>query len=181
MTQAQWAIGTQLQRGDGADPENFATVAKINNISGPNFSLDIDDTTDLDSPGGWEEVIPTILRSGEVVLDLSFLPDNTSQLGLIEDMFGRILRNFQMIFPDTAATTWLFSAYVVGFELDEKQLHEIGKQIHLNKYKFKVREGFDFDKLNIPERIYETEDPTGQITKEYIHSGLKYAQKLIIE
>ena len=131
MTQAQWAIGTQLQRGDGADPENFATVAKINNISGPNFSLDIDDTTDLDSAGGWEEVIPTILRSGEVALDLSFLPDNTSQLGLIEDMFGRILRNFQMIFPDTAASTWLFSAYVVGFELDVPTESKLGASVTL--------------------------------------------------
>ena len=70
---------------------------------------------------------------------------------------------------------------IVGFDLDDKQLHEIGKQIHLNKYKFKVREGFEFDKLNIPERIYQTEDPTGQITKEFIHSGLKYVQKLIIQ
>jgi len=131
MTQAQWAIGTQLQRGDGADPENFATVAKINNISGPSFSLDIDDTTDLDSPGGWEEVIPTILRSGEVALELSFLPDNTSQLGLIEDMFGRVLRNFQMIFPDTAATTWSFSAYVVGFELDVPTESKLGASVTL--------------------------------------------------
>jgi len=70
---------------------------------------------------------------------------------------------------------------LVGFELDDKQLHDIGKQIHLSKYQFKVREGFEFDKLNIPERIYQTEDPTGQITKEFIHNGLKYAQKLIIQ
>ena len=132
MTQAQWAIGTQLQRGNGEEvSETFTTVAKINNISGPSFSLDIDDTTDLDSPGGWEEVIPTILRSGEVSLDLSFLPDNTSQMGLVEDMFNRLLRNFQMIFPNTAATTWSFSAYVVGFELDVPTESKLGATMTL--------------------------------------------------
>ncbi|MDY6800148.1 MAG: aldehyde ferredoxin oxidoreductase N-terminal domain-containing protein [Bacteroidota bacterium] len=68
---------------------------------------------------------------------------------------------------------------LVGFDLDENQLHEIGRQIHLNKYQFKIREGFNFDKLTIPERIYETEDPTGQISKEFIQAGLVYAQKQI--
>lgn len=68
---------------------------------------------------------------------------------------------------------------LLGFDYDEKQLHEIGRQIHLNKYKFKMREGFRIEKLVVPERIYETEDPTGKITKEFIKTGLDYAQSLI--
>ncbi len=68
---------------------------------------------------------------------------------------------------------------LLGFNYDEKQLHEIGRQIHLNKYKFKIREGFSIEKLEIPERIYETVDPTGKITKEFINKGLQHAEKLI--
>ena len=68
---------------------------------------------------------------------------------------------------------------LLGFNFDEKKLMEIGKQIHLNKYKFKMREGFRFDKLIIPERIYEIKDPTGKITKEFIKRGLDYTQNLI--
>jgi aldehyde:ferredoxin oxidoreductase len=68
---------------------------------------------------------------------------------------------------------------LLGFDLDDNQLNDIGKQIHLNKYKFKMREGFSIDKLEIPERIYETKDPTGKITKEYIKEGLDYAKNLI--
>ncbi|MCK5169809.1 MAG: hypothetical protein KAQ75_08015 [Bacteroidales bacterium] len=68
---------------------------------------------------------------------------------------------------------------LLGFDYDETQLHEIGKQIHLHKYKFKRREGFSIDKLEIPERIYETVDPTGKITKEFIKKGLDYAQNII--
>ncbi len=71
------------------------------------------------------------------------------------------------------------SIKLLGFNYDEKQLHEIGKQIHLNKYKFKMREGFRLEKLEIPERIYETVDPTGKITKEFINRGLQYAENLI--
>jgi len=68
---------------------------------------------------------------------------------------------------------------LLGFDYDEKQLHEIGKQIHLNKYKFKMREGFLIEKLEIPERIYETVDPTGKITKDFVNKGLQYAKDLI--
>lgn len=68
---------------------------------------------------------------------------------------------------------------LLGFDYDEKKLHEIGRQIHLNKYKFKMREGFKIEKLEIPERIYETEDPTGKISKDFIKTGLDYAQSLI--
>jgi aldehyde:ferredoxin oxidoreductase len=71
------------------------------------------------------------------------------------------------------------SLKLLGFNYTGDQLMEIGKQIHLNKYKFKRREGFNFDKLHIPERIYETKDPTGKITKEFIQTGLKYADSMI--
>lgn len=69
---------------------------------------------------------------------------------------------------------------LLGFDLNEKQLADIGKQIHLNKYKFKIREGFKISELEIPERIYETNDPTGKITKQFISEGLKYAENKII-
>jgi hypothetical protein len=55
----------------------------------------------------------------------------------------------------------------------------MGKKIHLNKYKFKMREGFRFEKLDIPERIYQTNDPTGKITKEFVEGGINYAKSLI--
>lgn len=115
MTDAQHALGTQLKRGDGITPEVFAKIAKVTNISGPELSLDVEDVTDHDSADGWEEVLPTILRSGEVSLELSFLPADTGHTGLISDMVAREKRNFELVFPDTAATTWSFSAYVVGF------------------------------------------------------------------
>ncbi|OFX89350.1 MAG: aldehyde:ferredoxin oxidoreductase [Bacteroidetes bacterium GWF2_33_16] len=68
---------------------------------------------------------------------------------------------------------------LLGFDFSDEQLLEMGKKIHLNKYKFKMREGFRFEKLDIPERIYETNDPTGKITKKFITEGINYAKSLI--
>jgi aldehyde:ferredoxin oxidoreductase len=67
----------------------------------------------------------------------------------------------------------------VGYDYTAEQLLEIGKEIHLEKYKYKFREGFSFDKLEIPNRIYEAPDPTSKITKEYIAEGLEYAKSQI--
>jgi len=68
---------------------------------------------------------------------------------------------------------------LLGFDLTDNDLMEMGKKIHLNKYKFKMREGFRFENLDVPERIYETTDPTGKITKKFIQEGINYAKSLI--
>jgi aldehyde:ferredoxin oxidoreductase len=67
----------------------------------------------------------------------------------------------------------------VGIKLTPEQLLLMGKEIYLNKYKFKFREGFEFKKLEIPLRITETKDPTGKITLDYIKEGISYAEKVI--
>lgn len=67
----------------------------------------------------------------------------------------------------------------VNINLTLEELDEIGKEIYRLKYEFKFREGFSFDNLHIPDRIYETNDPTGEIKKEYIEQGIVYAKKLL--
>ncbi|GAB4282550.1 MAG: aldehyde ferredoxin oxidoreductase family protein [Marinilabiliales bacterium] len=67
----------------------------------------------------------------------------------------------------------------VGISIDEKTLLQTGLEIYKMKYKFKFQEGFKFDINDIPERIFETKDPTGLIKKEYISEALKYADKKI--
>lgn len=119
MTEAISAFGTLLKIGDGSGPpENFTNIAEVRDIAGPNLSLDVEDVTSHTSAGGWEEVVATILRSGQVTFDCNFVPADATHdpsTGLIADMVNRVLRTFQLVFPDTATTTWEFSAYVVGF------------------------------------------------------------------
>lgn len=63
-----------------------------------------------------------------------------------------------------------------GFDLTADGLNSIGLDIYRRKYDFKVREGFDFGTLRVPERVFETPSPLGMLEKDYIQRGLAYAK-----
>jgi hypothetical protein len=62
-------------------------IAQVKSVSGPGIKLDTVDVTTHDSTGGWEEVVGTILRSGEVKLNWNMTrrrrPTRTPQMGLL--------------------------------------------------------------------------------------------------
>jgi aldehyde:ferredoxin oxidoreductase len=64
----------------------------------------------------------------------------------------------------------------IGKEFTEEQLETIGLRILKQKYRFKVREGFNIKNLEIPERIFQTETPSGKLLKEIFTEGLKIAE-----
>jgi predicted secreted protein len=96
------------------------TIANVTNISGPGLSLDTEDVTSHDSTGGWEEVVGTILRSGEVTLDIVYDPDNATHkyasAGLLHDLVSRVPTTYNLFFSDSTPATWSFSALVTGFQ-----------------------------------------------------------------
>jgi len=107
------AFGTVLRRGATA-------IVQVQSIGGPALSLDTEDVTTHDSTGGWEEVVPTILRTGEISLDIVYDPaaatHSATAGGLIADMVARTAQTYTLVFPDAASTSWSFSAFVTGFE-----------------------------------------------------------------
>ena len=129
------AFGTLLKIGDGGSPtESFTTIAEVTDISGPELGLDTEDITNHSSTGGWEEVIPTILRSGEVSFEINYDPagaTHDASTGLIADMVAKTKRNFQLIFPDTGTTTWSFSAYVTKFAPSEPVAGKLAASVGL--------------------------------------------------
>jgi hypothetical protein len=117
------AYGTQFLVGDGGGlGELFTPVAYVTNVGGPGMSLDTEDVTSHEQATAWEEVVVTILRSGEVSLDLVFDPADDTQDFTEVDALGSKLearaaaQNFQIIFPDAGTTTWTFAANVTGWE-----------------------------------------------------------------
>lgn len=114
------AYGTLVKRGDGAATEVFTTVLKVRDIGGPNFSVDVVDFTSHDSSGGWEEVVPTILRTGEFTFNAVRNDRNAthSTAGLRGDMIDKRLVNFRVYSPPSTATSGYdklsFAGYVVG-------------------------------------------------------------------
>jgi len=94
------------------------TIANVTNIGGPGLGLDTEDVTSLDQATAWEEHVATILRSGEISLDLVFDPAGSTHKdatnGLLNDMKIRTSTTYSILFP--GGVTWSFTAYVTGFE-----------------------------------------------------------------
>lgn len=106
------AYGTKLLRG-------ITEIAQVTNISGPGLSLDTTDVTEHDGDG-WEEVVPTVLRSGEVTLDIVYDPNEATHKnasgGLLYDMTSRTAASYTLTFPTSPVKSFAFSAFVTGFE-----------------------------------------------------------------
>ena len=93
-------------------------VAYIRSISGPGLSLDVADVTAHDSTGAWEEVVGTILRSGEITMEIAYDPANATHKnaanGWLALLVARAVTTFVLTLPTAAAFTG--SGWVTGFE-----------------------------------------------------------------
>lgn len=107
-------FGTAFQRGDGAGPEVFTSVADTTNISGPGLSRETIDVTSHSSPDAWMEFIGGLKDGGEVSLDVNYAPAMHDVL--IGDFDDVDPRNYRVVFPDPDTTTWSFKAVMTGFE-----------------------------------------------------------------
>jgi predicted secreted protein len=108
-------FGTELQRGDGTTPtEVFTALANVTNIGGPGLSRETIDVTAHDSPDAWMEFRGGLKDGGEVSVDINYDPAEHDVL--VADFEDEDPRNYQLVFPDTGATTWTFAAILTGFE-----------------------------------------------------------------
>ncbi len=117
------SFGTQLQIGDGATPtEAFTTIAEVMDISGPGLQQGTVEVTTHSSTNRYREFLATLKDGGEVSFDINYLPANGTHdptTGLLKKYEDGTIANYQLIFPDTAATQWDFSGIVTGFEPSE--------------------------------------------------------------
>lgn len=104
--------GTLLQRGDGATPENFATVAEVGSISGPNWAVEMFDTTSHSdaASGNFRTRKPSLIDPGDLSFDIWYIPGDAGHEALRTDMFNRTIRNWRLIDPNASQT-----ANLVGF------------------------------------------------------------------
>ena len=107
--------GMAIKRGDGASPEVFTTIPEVRSINGPDGSASEIDVSDLSSTS--REFRMGLQDEGSITLDMMFIPGNTVHAGLRTDRANRTLRNFQLVFTDSPATTWSFAAYVQGLSV----------------------------------------------------------------
>ncbi|WP_431729966.1 phage tail tube protein [Verrucosispora sp. TAA-831] len=107
-------FGTQLQRGDGAEPEVFTAIANATNIGGPGLSRETLDVTAHDSPDAWMEHLGSLKDGGELSVDVNYDPDKHDVL--VDDLDDDEPRAYKLVFPTSPAITWGIKAILTGFE-----------------------------------------------------------------
>ncbi|SHH86571.1 phage tail tube protein [Desulfosporosinus lacus] len=114
MTGAKSTFGTTLTRAGSA-------IAEITNISSPKLTAGEIDVTSMDSANGYKEYIQGMRDGGDVSVEGNFINSDTNgQVGLVTDFNAGTVQSFVITFPD--GTTWTFSAFVKGFELDDAEV-----------------------------------------------------------
>lgn len=105
--------GLVIGWGDGASPEVFTAIGNIVDHDGPSKENPEVDVTDLNSSA--KEYIPGLVDNGEITITVNFDPSNASHDRLLDDLDGRISRNYQITWPVSPALNWTFNAFVKSF------------------------------------------------------------------
>ena len=112
MSDAFTGVGAQLLFDDGG----WQKLSEIKTMDGPSMSRDFYDVTNLDSTGGYREYIPGFIEPGEYSFTMHF---NRSDYDALKTFFeSTILRDFQLVLPDTDKTTFEFQGYVQNLPIN---------------------------------------------------------------
>ncbi len=65
----------------------------------------------------------------------------------------------------------------VGIEKTEEDLEILGRRIFEEKYRFKRREGFDLDKIRVPQRFYQVVTTMGMVDPETVETMMEIYRK----
>lgn len=116
MSNAKPGPGFILQVDDGGGV-SFTTIGEVKDITGPGISVDIFDVTNQSSPGGYEEIVPTIRRPGEVDFDVNFNAGDATHdgaTGLVYLANNKVKRTYRLYVDAALTNYWLFQGYVTG-------------------------------------------------------------------
>jgi predicted secreted protein len=93
----------------------LATIPEISSISGPGGTAAVVDVSDLASTA--KEKRMGLADSGQLTLTLFYIPDNAVHTELRTAYNARTLKQFEITYTDTGASTDVFSGYVLGFTI----------------------------------------------------------------
>jgi predicted secreted protein len=109
---AKSGVGTLFRRWSGSD---WANIAEIKSITGPNKSRNVISVTSLDSTGGYEEIIAALRKAGTVQLKMNF---TRATYDLMNDDFeSDTLQNYEIVLPDLENSTFEFEGLVTELGL----------------------------------------------------------------
>lgn len=109
-------------------------------------------------------------------------PEELADILLEEERWRQVLSSLVVCF----FARGIYSPQIVskllrlsGFELETKDLGEIGDAVYREKYRFKKREGFSLEKLRIPKRIHEASSPVQSFDEAFIRRALDHVERAL--
>jgi aldehyde:ferredoxin oxidoreductase len=118
----------------------------------------------------------------KVIVNRTLTPDELVENLLKEEYWRQILSSLAICFFARGVYTTdivLKTLQTVGYNFTENDFLKIGEEIHREKYKFKIREGFNFDDFHIPDRIFDTPTPIGKFDRNFVLQAVKIIKKKI--
>lgn len=104
-------FGTLLKRGDGEEPEVFATIAGLGDVDEVSSEIRMAESTSHDS-GGWVERTPLLLDAGDLSCVIRWNPSDPTHALLKSDHINMVKRNYQIVETFPGGETADFAAYV---------------------------------------------------------------------
>ena len=118
----------------------------------------------------------------KVLVNRTLTPDELVENLLKEEYWRQILSSLAICFFARGVYTTdivIKTLQTVGYDFTENDLHKIGVDIHREKYKFKIREGFNFDDFHIPNRIFGTPTPISEFDRDFALKAVEIIKKKI--
>lgn len=105
-------VGTTFSRWDGSE---WVSIAEITSIKGPGMKRDTIEVTNMDSLGGYKEFIAGFRDSGTISLSMNFT--RAGYDALKADFESNVLSYYEIVLPDTVATSFEFTGLVTEVPL----------------------------------------------------------------
>lgn len=115
----------------------------------------------------------------KVLINHSLSPEEIGQELIKEEIWRQVLSSIVICYFArgiyTPATVQRALA-CAGYTVTPEQLTAVGEQIYLAKYSFKLREGFRFEDLQFPKRLFETPSPTVPLVEPEMQRTISYVR-----
>lgn len=99
-TKARGGFGAKLYREDVPGGGSFSPITEVTDINGPSLTHQTQDVTNMDSPNGWVEKIPLLIKeAGDVTFETNLIDNDASQANMLSDFKSGTVRNWRLVYP----------------------------------------------------------------------------------